>query len=201
MANSSKLTKLTQQKSQLELRTMSQQSVAWLKSKVAAVRAGARTANPITKERNRFVSKIQRGHMYCYYYDAKLKDVLPYWDKFPLIIALELYDDGFLGINLHYLPLIYRVAFLEKLMDRAVLDSNGGVERMKISYDILNAAKRYKEFRPCLKKYLYSHVQSQVLRIEPEEFDVAAMLPLYQFQKATPRKVWRDSTEDLKDKD
>jgi hypothetical protein len=195
----SKLTKLTQQKSENELRTMSRQSLDWLKAKIASIRTGARTANPITKEVSRFANKIQRGHMYCYYYDPKTKDDLPYYDKFPLIIALELYGDGFLGLNLHYLPLIYRIAFLEKLMDRAVLDKNGGVQRLKVSYDILNAAKRYKEFKPCLKKYLYSHLRSHILVVEPEEFDVAALLPIYQFSKATPRKVWADSVADTKE--
>lgn len=197
---SSRLTKLAQEKSQLQLRTMSRQSLEWLKGKVATIRAGDRTSRPMTKEKSRFVSKIQRGHMYCYYYDPKWKEELPYYDKFPLIIALELYDDGFLGINLHYLPLAYRIAFLEKLMGRAVLDDNGGVERMKVSYAILKAVKQYKEFRPCLKRYLYSHVQSRVLAIDPDEFDIAAFLPLYQFAKATPRKVWRDSINDTQEK-
>lgn len=190
---SSRLTKLASEKSALELRTMSQQSLSWLKSKVQSIRTGARTANPITKENSRFASKINRGRMYCYYYDAKTKDDLPYWDRFPVIIALELYNDGFLGLNLHYLPLAARIAFLEKLMDRAVLDKNGGVLRLKVSYDILKASSSVPEFKPCLKKYLYTQLRSNILIIEPEEFDVAAFLPVYQFVKARPQKVWKDS--------
>ena len=47
---------------------------------------------------------LELGHMYMYEYDAKLKDKLPYFDRFPVVIIIERYETGFLGINFHYIP-------------------------------------------------------------------------------------------------
>ena len=41
------------------------------------------------------------GRMYFFYYDAKNKDKLPQWDRFPLVLPIERYGNGFLGLNLH----------------------------------------------------------------------------------------------------
>jgi hypothetical protein len=40
---------------------------------------------------------------------------LPYWDRLPLIFPIEIYPDGFLGINLHYLPPMYRAKLMDAL--------------------------------------------------------------------------------------
>ena len=34
------------------------------------------------------------GHMFMFVYDPKLKDDLPYYDRFPLVIALQPAQDG-----------------------------------------------------------------------------------------------------------
>ena len=44
------------------------------------------------------------GRMYLFQYDAKFKDILPYWDVWPLIFPFDYAKNGFYGINLHYLP-------------------------------------------------------------------------------------------------
>lgn len=196
---SSKLSQISQIKSDLQLRTMSKDSLKWLKTKIVALQTGSKLANPITKERSRFTTKFKLGRLYCFYYDPIGKDDLPYYDKFPLTLVLEQYSDGFLGLNLHYLPIRYRIAFLQKLMDRAMLDKDGGVIRVRVTYDILNAAKRFREFKPCLKRYLFDQVRSRILAIEPEEFDVAACLPVYQFKGAKPKEVWRESVKEAKE--
>jgi hypothetical protein len=63
---------------------------------------------------------------------------------------------------------------------------------------MLDASSRLKEFRPCLKKYLYSHIKSRILAVEPEEWDVATYLPVHQFKKAQPKEVWKDSLEEIR---
>jgi hypothetical protein len=40
----------------------------------------------------------------------------------PMVLVLDRYNDGFLGLNLHYLPFQYRIAFLGKLMKFADLN-------------------------------------------------------------------------------
>ena len=39
------------------------------------------------------------GKLNMFFYDPKFKKKLPYYDTFPLVLPLETYSDGFLGIN------------------------------------------------------------------------------------------------------
>lgn len=191
------LTQLAQEKSAGELRTMSKDSLKWLMAKIADVR-GVRVAKSISNEKVRQVNKFILGGLYCFYYNPKGKMDLPYYDQFPMVLALEKYNDGFLGLNFHYLPIKYRVVFLDKLMNFAMMGDAGEIMRMRVTYDILTASKRLKEFRPCIKRYLSSHIQSKILTIQPNEWDIAALLPLQQFKGATAPEVWQDSVDELR---
>lgn len=191
------LTQLAQEKSAGELRTMSNESLKWLMSKIADVR-GVRVAKSISNEKIRQVNKFILGGLYCFYYNPKGKMDLPYYDQFPMVLALEKYNDGFLGLNFHYLPIKYRVVFLDKLMNFATMGDAGEIMRMRVTYDILTASKRLKLFKPCIKRYLSSHIQSKILTIQPNEWDIAALLPLQQFKGATAPEVWQDSVDELR---
>ncbi len=57
------------------------------------------------------------GKLNMFIYDPKFKKKLPYYDTFPLVLPLETYSDGFLGINFHYLPIPLRVKLLDRLLD------------------------------------------------------------------------------------
>lgn len=194
----SKLSQLSQQKSAADVQTMQKNSLAWLTKKISQLRNTASIRTGIARERDRYTSRFVLGGMYYFYYNPKLKDDLPYYDRFPLVIPLERYPDGFLGLNLHYLPLQYRIKFLDKLFDYAIYDSNDELKRLRITYDILSASRRFREFRPCIKKYLYSHVQSKILAVHPNEWDIAAFLPIQQFRGAPVREVWQDSIQEMR---
>jgi hypothetical protein len=203
------LTTLAEQKSAAELQTMSRESLKWLTAKIASLRNPLAISVPMTREKSRFVPRGARpqpntakrfriGSMYFFVYDPKGKDQLDYYDRFPLVIPLESYSDGFLGLNLHYLPMRYRVYFMRKLMPRAVLNDDNEIMRLRISYEILDASRKYKEFRPCIKRYLYSNIRSRILAVEPEEWDVAMYLPVQQFKKAPASKVWQESVKEIR---
>lgn len=195
----SQLTSIAEEKKTAGHKTMSRDSVAWLKDKVEELKRPDRIATSISREQMRQTKQIKIGMMYFFFYDPKTKADLPYWDKFPLVLVLERYDDGFLGLNLHYLPVKFRIAFLQKLMKFAQLTGENDIRRMRVSYEILEGVKRYAEFRPCLKRYLYSHLRSKLLTIQPNEWDVATMLPLQQFKGARAQTVWRDSVQEWKE--
>ena len=57
------------------------------------------------------------GRLNMFIYDPKLKKKLPYYDTFPLVLPLEKYNDGFLGLNFHYLPIPLRVKLLDRVVD------------------------------------------------------------------------------------
>ena len=196
MAYTSKLTTLAKQKTAAQLQTASRDSYRWLMKKIGELNNPTSIASVIAREDrgNRFIN----GGLYYFYYDPKGKDDLPYYDRFPLVLVLEIYKDGFLGLNLHYLPVRQRIGLLDNLMEYADLDKNKDILRMRVTYDILNASKRFKEFKPCLKKYLFGHVQSKILAVQPNEWDIAAFLPIQQFRKATTSEVWQDSLEEIR---
>jgi len=207
--NPSLLTTLAEEKSVAELHTMSRESLRWLAKKVANLRNPTAVSIPMAKEKGRFVPKgakpqpnvnrkFRIGSMYFFVYDPKGKTELDYYDRFPLVIPLEAYADGFLGLNIHYLPIRYRIMFMRKLMPKAILNDDNEIMRLRISYEILNASRRYKEFRPCVKRYLYSHIRSRILAVEPEEWDIAMYLPVQQFKKAPAGKVWKESVEEIR---
>ena len=41
------------------------------------------------------------GRLNMFIYSPKHSKTLPYYDTFPLVLPIEKYPDGFLGINLH----------------------------------------------------------------------------------------------------
>jgi hypothetical protein len=194
----SKLTQLAEEKSSLKLQTMSRKAITWLQGKVDELNNVYRIPPKIGSERDRFVRSVALGKMYFFYYDPKTKETIDYYDKFPLVIILEKYPDGFLGLNLHYLPIPYRIKFLKALLPLASLDDNDDIKRVRITYELLSEARRFSAFKPCLKRYLYSHLRSKILIVKPNEWDVAAMLPVHQFRKAKAKTVWQDSVNEIK---
>jgi len=198
MATSSRLTLINAEKTEAQLGFLSKESYKWFLEKIASLRNPSRIATEINREGFRKVSRFILGGLYCFYYDPKTKDQLPYYDRFPLVLILDRHPDGFTGLNLHYLPLKYRVAFLNKLMGYAQYKEEDEIKRLRVTYDILSSSKRFREFRPCFKRYLYDHVQSKILAIQPDEWETAVFLPMQQFKKAKPQKVWQESLNEIR---
>ena len=201
MATESRLTLLEKEKSAAELQTFSRESMKWLTAKIAELRGlQVRNIPPnIRAEKNRYVRRFLLGGLYFFYYNPKLKNELPYYDTFPLVLVLERYPDGFLGLNLHYLPIKFRVALMKKMLSYgAVHTEDDEIRKIRMTYDILASSRRFREFRPCLKRYLTNHVKSRILAVQPNEWDIATYLPVQQFKKAKPLKVWQDSINEIR---
>ena len=142
-------------------------------------------------------TRFLEGRMYTFFYDPKTKDKLPYYDRFPVILLLEANQNGFSGLNLHYIPPRYRVKLLNELYDFIITDDEEDDENMKtrirVTYDILQSTAKMKFFRPCYKRYLTSHIEGRALEIIPEYWDIMAMLPVGRFEKESVRKVYSES--------
>lgn len=137
------------------------------------------------------------GNLYIFKYDAKWKDELPYWDKLPLVFPFRKLDDGFLGINLHYLPLNLRVKLMEALIDIENSNTNPD-KKAEVSWQLLKSSAKYNGVKPCVKRYLKHHIRTRFMMIPRDQWISAAMLPIEQFQKATKTKVWSDSRRMMK---
>jgi hypothetical protein len=196
---SSKLNTLAEQRAAVNIPILSRASMKWFMEKIAQLRNPSAIRRGITRDSDRYVSKFLKGGMYFFHYDPKGKRDMPYYDSFPLVLVLDRYADGFLGLNLHYLPVKYRIAFLSKLAAYGAMhNEQDEIKRIRITYDILNSSTRFKEFKPCLKKYLYSNLTSRILAVQPNEWEAATYLPLQQFHKAPASKVWQESVSDIR---
>jgi len=162
----------------------------WLRAKVKELTP---TSRALMMDRDRLKTNSTIGKMYFYFYDPKTKDTLPYYDRFPLVIPIESYKDGFLGLNLHYIHPKQRLILLDKLSETATNDKFDSKTKLRVSYGYLAGASRAFEATPCIKRYLYSHIQSRFLEISADEWDIAAMLPVETFVGATTSKVYADS--------
>ena len=152
----------------------------WLMGKISTVRMPANRSN-VLNDPDRIAAKAFVGRMYFFAYDAKLKETLTVWDKFPLVIPMELYSDGFLGMNLHYLDPMTRLFLLDRLMDFLNNDKYDNTTRFNLSYDLLARSRRYNAFRPCVKRYLLNHVVSSLIYVEPDQWETACFLPVDKF--------------------
>ena len=137
------------------------------------------------------------GALYHYMYDAKLKDVLPYWDRMPVTLPIEIYDDGFLGLNFHYIHPLLRAKLLDKLESIYSSVGNDETRRLQVSYAMLKSASGIPQFRPCIKRYLINHVKSPLFEIPRSDWFAAVVLPVARFQKASLTTVYANARKQI----
>lgn len=149
-------------------------------------------ANPERLSRDKRISGKDIGTMKLFFYDPKLKEVLPYYDRFPLIFPIGPAKGGFLGINMHYLDPLLRARLMDALYD-TIKTEKDETKRLQINYGILKGAAKFKAFKPCIKHYLYAHVRSKYYTVPFAEWEMMLFLPTERFEKAGKSRVWRDS--------
>ena len=147
----------------------------------------------LLREKSQVRSSVQPGSMYMFAYDAKHKETLPYYDAFPLIFPVRLLDDGFLGLNFHYLQPNLRAMLMDSLYTLNSDPKLTDKAKVQLSYQLLRSASQFKYFQPCLKRYLYSQFRSKFVYVDPDTWDIALFLPTEQFRGATNTQVWSDT--------
>lgn len=175
-----------------------QDSVKWFRNEARHTKI---EAEQLFREPGRLTTRPALGQMQLFMYDPKHKKELPYYDLFPLIFCIAHHDDGFLGINFHYLPLPYRAALMDALYDNMTNTKINDNTRMAINYELLKSASKYRYYQVCIKKYLYKHLRSRMIVIPATRWDFALFLPIEGFQKKSKTAVWRDSKRILAGKD
>lgn len=159
-------------------------SSEWFKGRIKQAMRTRQTSRPIA------------GRLYTYGYDAKTKDVLPYWDKFPLIIYLgnKTTNDGrtlFMGLNVHYLPPKARQEFLEELLPYATTKNLNANTKLRINWSMV---KNLRGSDLMIKSYLPNHLTTTMNEINPVDWAQAVFMPTQAFlSKGKPfgaRKVW-----------
>ena len=150
------------------------------------------------------------GTMNLFYYRPKGAAKLPYYDIFPLVIPIgRRLNDGFVGLNFHYLSVPQRWLLLERLSMFQVpsqLDSfdteEGAGEVMALFWSKI---RRKRGVKPIVKRYLTRNIQSRFLKIELSEMLIALSIPMERFytgkwggkKRYLAEKVYRQSRREM----
>jgi len=169
----------------------------WYRDAASSLTTKITSTQALKRSQSRVKPTMEFGLMYAFSYDPKWKKELPYYDVFPLVFPVQFDTDSFLGINFHYLPHILRARLMDALYPNVTNRKFDDTTRMRISYDILQSASKYRFFKPTLKRYLRTQIRSQFLEVNATEWDIALFLPTESFRKATKDKVWEESRKQI----
>ena len=156
----------------------------WYRRQVSTI-ASKISASKLMAE-GKLLNSPSSGRLNMFFYNPKTKDVLPYYDTFPLVLPLQYAPSGFLGCNFHYLSPGIRFKLLETLQRFANDNTFDSGTRLSVSY---NAVKSIPFIKPTIKHYLWSYVRSSFLRIDMDEAPISVYLPVQQFKKASAASV------------
>ena len=171
------------------LRKRSIASMNWFRDSVKRIRT---TPQAWQRNINEFRDEFEMGKMYMFFYDAKHKKTLPYWDRFPVMIPVERYETGVLGINLHYIAPRDRVKLMSALFELINEEQFNEETRFRLTYDLLKSVTKVRMAKPCIKQYLWGHVDSRLTEIHPDYWDIVSMLPVHKFN-VNANKVYNES--------
>lgn len=186
--------KLEMQAFRAGVRPRTRESLEWFKKRLQTVSRINRT-NILNDDMLNKVNTPLAGRMYMYFYDPKYKETLPYYDRFPLIILVDKTNNGFTGLNLHYLPIGLRAKFFDKLTEFTNNKKYDESTRFKLTYNFLAASSKMKEFKPCFKRYIAGNVESRIVEVPAPEWEVALFMPTDKFVYNKRQTVWRKSKQ------
>lgn len=174
-------------------------SKTWFEQQAILLSKQSITPNKILKNNpSALKAQILPGNLYMFSYDAKMKETLPYFDRFPLVFPFRAVPGGFYGLNLHYLPYQMRA----QLMDRLLVFKNNNkfdeTTKLRYSWDLINGVSKFRAAQPCVKHYLKSQVKSPFVKIEAQDWATALMLPVERFVGASKTAVWADSKKAIR---
>lgn len=175
------------------------ESIAWLKGNAETLVAQRRSLTeakmPSDMDKTFLTKRVDTraiGRMFMYIYDPKHKKTLPYYDTLPLMILIDFTEDGFRGLNLHYVPPFVRKRILEALSKNMNKSNLTEASKIRLSYQMLKNSTNFSIIKPCYKRYLFGHVKSSFMFINPQEWNKAIMLPTEQFKKKTKTQIYQD---------
>lgn len=173
-------------------------SQAWFAEQVKYL-GNITSPNAVMANSQRTRSYLIPGRMTMFFYYAKNRDTLPYYDTFPLILPFSQDEETFTGINFHYLPTKMRVILLKNLLDFSSDKKLNEQSKIRMQWQFVSGMAKYQGVDQAVKKYRFDHVQSQFLFVPAPQWFNAVMLPFERFvagsagRKVDKTYVWRQS--------
>ena len=176
-------------------------SIDWFKKKINDLGGNSPAAKfelmKTTKQKQ--TSMFLVGSLFIFKYDPKHKETLPFYDTWPCSLIFSIEDNLVRGINFHYLSPLIRGKLFDKLWQVAMVYRNNQQQCKRITWRLLSNAAKYPEVSPAVKSYLYSHLQSRLLKVDIDDWKTAMLLPMESFAKKSFAYVTRDSNQKIKD--
>lgn len=144
------------------------------------------------------VTRFLIGSLFIFKYDPKTKADMPYYDTWPCSLIFSVDTNLVRGINFHYLPLTIRARLFDKLWQIAMVYRNNQQQCKRMTWKLLSNVAKFPEVRPAVKSYLYSHVQSKLIKVEIDDWKTALLLPIESFAKKSMSIVHYDSIKNVK---
>lgn len=177
-----------------DLLTAVKKSRNWFEKQVIAMSQQNITPNKLLSSKpTQLKTVIVPGKLYMYKYDPKTKETLPYYDMFPLVFPFRSTQDGFYGLNMHYLPYDLRIKLLDQLLIFKNNSKFDDTTKIKYSWALIDGVSKFDAAKPCIKQYLSNHVRSQFRQVDSNDWATAMLLPVERFVGASKQQVWADS--------
>ena len=109
---------------------------------------------------------VMVGDFFIFEYDPKYRQFLKHWDKYPLVLVMNIYDNGFLGANLHYTTQKQRMIIAKKFLNRNV----------SIPSKLLH-------------RYIFNRADNMFFKVPEKELVEFAALPIEEFRDSKNRFV------------
>ena len=187
-------------------------SIRWYRQKVQEL-----LPKPQVRRMIREGYKVQKvtvrpnfGMMNLFYYRPKGAEKLPYYDVFPLVIPMgRRLNDGFVGLNFHYLSVPQRWLLLERLSMFQMPSELDSFDTEEGAGDVMalfwSKIRRKRGVKPIVRRYLTKNIQSRFLKIELSEMLIALSIPMERFytgkwggkKRYVAEKVYRQTRREM----
>jgi hypothetical protein len=176
-------------------RDIVKKSQTWFTQQILLLSKKRITPNQVVRNQgaSHVSNNIIPGKMYMFFYDPKTKATLPYYDRFPLVFPFSTTQDGFIGLNMHYLPHKLRFTLMDRLLVFKNNDKFDESTKLRYSWAAINGMAKFAMAKPCVKRYLKDHLRSPLVNIVSQDWATAMMLPVERFVGASNAAVWADS--------
>jgi hypothetical protein len=187
------------ERNKYDLATSVKKSRSWFDNQVTLLtRQNLTPQKVLAGNPDQLTTTLIPGNLYMYGYDPKLKAELPYYDRFPLVFPFRKTPNGFIGLNMHYLPYNLRIMLLDRLLVFKTNNRMDETTRLKYSWATIDGVSKFDAAIPCVKQYLTGHVKTQFRKVDSDDWATAMLLPVERFVGASKQEVWTESKRKMR---
>lgn len=136
-------------------------------------------------------NRLKLGHLLLFYYPMpKYEQQLPYFDALPLMVLLGYNGTHLHGLNLHYMPYLWRINVAERLMRS--LRNKKRIRYKDIAQAWIDAKMPVGMLKLCYRTYLINRISSSIKIFNYDTYKPVIVNVLPQFKKENSSNIIRD---------